>query len=111
MRPTYVIVFEARNMPYTLFETLSQIDPYVQLNDGQSISTVATRLLSIDHSDLAEYAIGVDAVGRILIYRLNLRGYPIRPPAFVEQKPAVTIPAKKPELKPSDFGFSLPGYV
>jgi len=98
-------------MPYTLEEVLRQIDPYVQLNDGVCVSTVACRLMSVDCSDLTEYALGVDAEGRLLIYALDLRGFPIRPPVMIEQKPAVPAQALKKAPDPSQFGISIPGCV
>ena len=96
-------------MPYTLVETLRQIDPYVQLNDGQTVATVAYRLRSIDPRDLTEYSLAVDAAGRLLIYRLNLRGFLIRPPVFVEQKSVPPIRFPRPRANPADFGFPTVG--
>jgi hypothetical protein len=96
-------------MPYTLHETLRQIDPYVQLSDGESVATVEHRLMFVDPHDLTQYALGVDAVGRLVIYRLNLRGYLISPAAFVEVKPPAQPRFSK--LRPVDFGLSLTGYV
>lgn len=98
-------------MSYTLVETLLQIDPHVQLNDGHTVATVACRLMQIDPRDTGEYALDVDSMGRLLIYRLNFRGFPVRPAAFVEEKlhrPAQTAHAP---LGENDFGFSIPGYV
>ena len=53
-------------MSLTLFETLSQIDPYVKLNDGTRITTVKKLLTCVDPSDPAEYVLTADAVGRFL---------------------------------------------
>ena len=74
-------------MPYTLFETLSQIDPYVQLDDGLSVATVRDRVASLEgFGEEDEYVMYVDAAGRLLIYKLDYRGRLIRPAAFVEHK-------------------------
>lgn len=96
-------------MPYTLHETLRQIDPFVHLNDGQTVATVEQRLMSVDPRDLTEYAIGVDFAGRLVIYRLNLRGYLISPAAFVEVKPPDRPRSSK--VRAADFGTLLAGYV
>jgi hypothetical protein len=95
-------------MPYTLSETFHLIDPYVQLSDGQTVATVAHRKMMIDHSELAEYSLEVDSLGRFLIYRLDLRGCRIHPPAFVEQKPPLPNPNKALAAGQSSFGFSYP---
>ena len=98
-------------MPYTLIETLRQIDPYVQLNDGVTVATVGCRLQTVDCRDLTEYALGVDSAGRLLIYELNLRGFPIRPPVLVEQKPPLPLHSPQVRHDRADFGFSITGTV
>jgi hypothetical protein len=98
-------------MLYTLFETLRQIDPYVQLNDGMSVASVRSRLMNVDPTDLTQYALRVDGMGRLLIYRLNLRGFPIQPAAFVEEKAKVVSNSHNAGSHALEFGFSIPGYV
>jgi hypothetical protein len=98
-------------MPYTLVETLRQIDPFVQLTNGNTVAEVCHWLKSADSNDQTEYAMTVDSVGRLLIYRLDLNGRIIRPPAFIEEKPAAKIPPAKQQGKPTDFGFSILGQV
>jgi hypothetical protein len=95
-------------MPYTLSETFHLMDPYVQLNDGSTVATVAHRKLLIDHTELTEYSLEVDSAGRFLIYRLDIRGFRIHPPAFIEQKPVVPVSKKSMAAGQSTVGFSYP---
>ena len=73
-------------MSLTLFETFSQIDPYVRFNDGVHVISAGEIRTMADPADLTEYAIGSDGSGRLVVYRLNLRGAAVLPPAYIEEK-------------------------
>jgi hypothetical protein len=99
-------------MSLTLFETFRQIDPYVWFTDGASLATAGAILESLDRSDPTEYVMMADGVGRLLIYRLDVRGRVIVPPVYVEEKiaaPRGTLAAIRPQRR--DFGPGMHGCV
>ena len=98
-------------MSLTLFETLNQIDPYVKLNDGTRIATVKKLLTCVDPSDPAEYVLTADAVGRFIIYRLDIHGRATSPPCYVEEKSGALRGAIAPAQVPPNFGAPLHGFV
>jgi hypothetical protein len=73
-------------MSLTLQETFRQIDRFVNLSDGLAVRPVAEWMMMIDPSDPTEYVLSVDGMGQLMIHQLDLRGWAISPPAFVEQK-------------------------
>jgi hypothetical protein len=96
---------------FTLFDTLRQIDPFVQLNDGHTIQTVQARLREINPFDLPEFVIRVDGVGRLMVFRLDWRGCIIHPPILVEQKSADPLPDAAAIPNSGKFGHSMVGFV
>jgi len=99
-------------MSLTLFETFRQIDPYVRFTDGTCIATAGAILESIDPSDPAEYVMMADGIGRLLIYRLDIRGRVVFPPVYAEEKtsaPPGTLAAILPKRR--DFGPIIHGFV
>jgi len=85
-------------MSFTLYETLGQIDSFVNLSDGHLVRSVGQWLSVIDLADPTEYVLCVDSTGRFLIHRLDFAGYVVFPPAFVEEKQRAD--------RFSSFGFS-----
>jgi hypothetical protein len=62
------------------------MDPFVQLSDGLCTNTVEHWLELIDEADPTEYTLSVDAQGRFLIHEIDISGYRMNQPAFVENK-------------------------
>jgi hypothetical protein len=90
-------------MSFTLQEILDQIDPFVTLSDGFSSRTVIEWLERVDLADTSEYILTADPRGRLLITQLDFEGYPILPPAFVEDKrpaPRSRVATYRPEFFP-----------
>lgn len=70
-------------MADTLIDVLKTLDPTMQLNDGATTWTVDNLIDAVDADD-AEYALGQASDGRTIVEKIDVRGYRVSPPAYVQ---------------------------